>query len=104
MKFVKVIFVLLVAAAISAGAFWQFYLKEQHAFAQLATAYSAKMVCSCRFVAEREMASCLGDFTDDISQLTITENDHTITSKAPLGLSKDMATFEPGLGCTLVRP
>lgn len=104
MKVVKAIFIVFIGLALIAGAVWQFYLKEQREFALVATAYSAKMVCSCRFVAERSMDSCLTDFTEDISALTITENGNTITSIAPLGLSSDTAAFESGLGCTLVKP
>lgn len=101
---VKVILGSVIVLALALGAGWWFVIKPQAAFAKLATAYSAKQVCSCRFVAERPMDSCLGDFTEDISALTITETDQMITSKAPLGLSSDRAQFEPGLGCTLVRP
>ena len=104
MKFVKAILGVLIVLALVAAAVWHFYLKEQREFALVATAYSAKMICSCRFVAERSMNSCMTDFTEDISALTITENGTTITSKAPLGLSADTAAFESGLGCTLVKP
>lgn len=117
MKFVKVILIILASLSVAFGAFWQFYLKEQVAFAKVATAYGAKMVCSCRFVAEREMESCRGDFTEDVSQIDFDVSDHTaqkdgnilssrksVTASAPFGLSRDTAVFEPGLGCTLVKP
>ena len=117
MKFVKVILIILGVLAVSFVPFWQFYLKEQQAFAKVATAYGAKMVCSCRFVAEREMESCMGDFTEDVSQINFEVIDHTtqkdgntvkspksVTASAPFGLSEDTAVFEPGLGCTLVKP
>ena len=117
MKFVKVILIILAVLAVAFGAFWQFYLKEQVAFAKVATAYGAKMVCSCRFVAERDMESCMGDFTEDVSQIDFevvtrsaevdghtAKSKQSVTASAPFGLSKDTAVFEPGLGCTLVAP
>lgn len=104
MNLVKVILILSAVLAVVAAAVWQFWLKEQAHFARVATAYTAKQVCSCRFVAQRPLASCLTDFTDDISQLTITEDGERIISKAPLGLATNQARFEPGLGCTLERP
>lgn len=117
MKFVKAIFAVLIVLALIAAAVWHFYLKEQRQFALVATAYSAKMICSCRFVAERSMDSCMSDFTEDVSQLDFEVIDHrtkkddvtiklrrSVTASAPFGLSKDTAVFEPGLGCTLVKP
>lgn len=114
MKFVKIILIVLVVLAFVAGAVWQFWLKGQVDFAKIATAYGAKQVCSCRFVAEREFESCLGDFTADVSQLDfsisashvsengLSETDNTVTASVLGGLIKDEARFMPGLGCTLV--
>lgn len=116
MKFVKTILILLLILAVIGGAVWQFWLKGQVEFAKVATAYGAKQVCSCHFVAEREFDSCLGDFTEDISQVSfsvsssqVTENgvsraDRTVTASVLGGMIQDRARFEPGLGCTLERP
>ncbi len=104
MKYVKA---LLIAAAISTlifGAFWQFWLKDQIQFAKIGTAYGAKMVCSCRFVAGRPMESCRKDFTLDLSAINFSERDNTIKASVLGGLVKSEARFEPGLGCALVKP
>lgn len=82
-------------------AVWFFVLKPQLAFGQVASAYAAKQICSCRFVAERDMESCKSDFTEDISALTVTERDQSIETSALFELIKSSATFEQGLGCTL---
>lgn len=103
MKFVKGILILLAVLAVIAGAVWQFWLKGQIEFAKVGTAYGAKMVCSCLFVAEREFDSCLGDFTTDISLFDFTETETTVTASVLGGLVKNEARFEPGLGCTLVE-
>lgn len=116
MNSVKALLIGLAALIMIGAAVWQFWLKQQVAFAKVATAYGAKQVCSCLFVAEREFDSCLGDFTTDVSQVNfsvssseVTENgrsrtDNTVTADVLGGLVKNRARFEPGLGCTLERP
>ena len=101
MRLVKIFLVAGLFLALLAAGVWQFWLKEQRAFAQIATAYAAKQICSCRFVADRPMDSCLQDFTEDISALTIVETEQHISARAPLGLSSDQARFETHLGCVL---
>ena len=104
MKLVKVLLIILVVLAVIAAGFWRFFLRYQVPFAHIATAYSAKQVCSCRFVAGRDMESCMGDFTLDISAVTISEDDDVITAKVvPLAITSQ-ARFEEGLGCALVKP
>jgi hypothetical protein len=103
MKTVKVLLMLGAVLGLIAAGIWQFYFKGQAAYAQIAAAYTAKQVCSCRFIAKRELQSCLGDFTNDISALTITQQDKSITSKAPLGLAKARALYSPALGCALSK-
>ena len=116
MNAVKVLLITLAALIVIGAAVWQFWLKDQVEFADIASAYGAKQVCSCHFVAEREFDSCLGDFTEDISQVSfsvsssqVTENgvsssDRTVTASVLGGMIQDRARFEPGLGCTLERP
>lgn len=111
MKFAKAFLIVLAVLLVVGGLLWQFFLKEQVSFGQVASAYAAKQICSCRFVSEREMASCKTDFTQDISALTITETyidptgraDQSITASALGGAISAKATFEPGLGCVLVK-
>ena len=116
MKPVKALLIAALVLIVIGGAVWQFWLKQQVAFAQVATAYGAKLVCSCRFVAEREFDSCLGDFTTDVSAVsfkvtssrvtedgTKTAND-SVTASVMGGLIKNHARFAPGLGCTVVKP
>jgi len=95
------VFVLVLLVAGTVG--WQVWGKKQVEFAQIATAYSAKQICSCRFVAGREMSSCQNDFTLDISQLNISESGQTILSKAPLGMAHSKARYSPTLGCSLIH-
>ena len=116
MKFTKAFLILLAVLAIIGAAAWQLFLKDQIALGKVGGAYAAKQICSCRFVSEREMESCMTDFTpevqENLSQLTISESyidttgraDQSITASALGGLISETATFEPGLGCTLNKP
>ena len=103
MKLVKVFGVVAVVLAIGAGVGWQVWLKDQVAYARVATAYGAKMVCSCRFVAGREMDSCMRDFTVDISAVKVSEDEDTITTSVLGGAIKSRAVFQDGLGCALAN-
>jgi hypothetical protein len=63
------------------------------------------MVCSCRFVAERPMESCLTDFTTDLSQLKFEETADTVRASVLAGLvSAEARNTGPETGCTLVEP
>ena len=104
MKLVKVLLITLAVMLVLIVAGWQVWLKDQIAYAKVATAYGAKQVCSCLHVAERPMDSCMDDFTTDISAVSIAD-DGAITRASVLGgLVDAKARFEPGLGCTLAKP
>lgn len=101
MKIVKIVFVILAVLAVAAGSLWQFWAKDQVAFADIGTGYTAKQVCSCVFIAERSLESCKGDSLRDISQLSIEQGEDLITVSAARGLISNTARFQRGLGCTL---
>jgi len=104
MKLVKAFAIVLAVLGLAGGAVWQFFLRDQVTYARIATAYGAKMVCSCRFVAERPMESCLADFTVDISQITFVETGDTVRAKVLGGLVSSKArNTGPETGCTLVK-
>ncbi|MEM6898572.1 MAG: hypothetical protein AAF583_02215 [Pseudomonadota bacterium] len=104
MKFSRLVLIILAALVVGGTALWQFFLKGQLAYADIASAYVAKQTCSCRFVGERELDSCLGDFTQDVSILDIREGGgaatQSITASA-LGIVSATAVHQPGLGCVL---
>jgi hypothetical protein len=104
MKLVKVFAIGALVIAVASGLLWQFMFKGQVAYADAAAAYGAKMVCSCRFVAERPMESCLTDFTVDVSQITFAETGDTIRASVLGGLvSSEAKLTGPETGCTLVK-
>jgi hypothetical protein len=104
MKLVKAFATILVLLGVAGGLVWQFHFKDQVTFARIATAYGAKMVCSCRFVAERPMDSCMRDFTTDLSMITFQETGTTIRASVLGGLVSSRASQTGAeTGCTLVE-
>ena len=104
MKVVKVLLITFGVMLVLIGVGWQVWLKDQVAYAKIATAYGAKQVCSCLHVAERPMDSCMDDFTTDISAVRIADDGAVTRASVLGGLVDAKARFEPGLGCTLVKP
>ena len=110
MKNVKALLVAAGIAALATGAGIVFYPNQQAAHAdglahvEILTALGAKQVCSCLHVAGREMDSCQGDFTFDMSGISYTDEDNMTRASAQDGRVTAQAKFTPGLGCTLVGP
>ncbi|WP_303782840.1 hypothetical protein [Sandarakinorhabdus limnophila] len=73
--------------------------------AALASGYIAQVTCSCRFVSERDMASCDTDREPGTEIVQVEEDsaNRTITAKVPL-LSSRISRFDPEYGCTLDAP
>jgi hypothetical protein len=104
MKLVKAFAIGVILTGLAAGLAWQSFLKDQIAFARIASAYGAKMVCSCRFVAGRPMESCLTDFTADLSQIRFKEYGDTVRASVLGGLISSQArNTGPETGCTMVE-
>jgi hypothetical protein len=73
--------------------------------AALATGYVAHVVCSCRYVGGRDMASCETD-REPGTEIVQIEDDvakRTVTARVPL-LSSRTARFDPEYGCALDAP
>ncbi len=107
MKTIKVFLIVIGVLVAGGGLLWQFFLRGQVDYAQLATAYSAKQVCSCRFVAGRDMASCQTDFTENVSAVTLTEGrdeeGNFVRASVLWGAVSAEARHIDGMGCRVVR-
>ncbi|VAV87500.1 hypothetical protein MNBD_ALPHA06-1494 [hydrothermal vent metagenome] len=102
MKLVKGFLITGLILVVLGFASWQFFFRHKLEYIEIATAYTAKQVCSCRFVTGRDMDSCKGDFTADITQLEVIESGTQIIATAPLGVASSLAEYHPKLGCALV--
>jgi len=67
------------------------------------TAYSAKIMCSCVFISDRDQSSVLAEDLSSFGMADLNVNylDSTVTSDV-MGLAPRTAVFRDGLGCTLV--
>jgi len=70
--------------------------------AQAATAYSARVACSCRFVAQRELADCNKDKMPGMEWVSLSEDTEarSVTATIPF-LASETAVLRDGYGCVL---
>lgn len=90
----------LIIAAIGA-ALWAFR-EPIKGYAGVSTAYSARVACSCRFVAGRSLADCAKDKLAGMELVTLVDDTaaRSVTARFPL-MASTTATFREGYGCVL---
>ena len=95
------VLLVLVGALLAAG--WYFREPAQ-GYVQTATAYSARVACSCRFVAGRNLEDCEKDKLAGMELVTLVEDvdAQSVTARFPL-LSDDTAIYREGYGCVLEK-
>lgn len=73
--------------------------------AEVGAGYIAHVVCSCRYVGNRDMASCATDFEPgtEIVQADDDPERRQVTASVTL-LSRRTARFDPEYGCALDTP
>lgn len=93
--------VLLVLAAVWGGVKFTGTGKQ----AEIATGYVAHVVCSCRYVGGRDMASCATDFEPGMEIVEVEDDPERrrVTASVPL-LANRTAVFDPEHGCALDTP
>jgi len=91
---------LLAVIAIAALA-WSYRVPVQ-GYTNAATAYSARVACSCRFVAGRSLEDCSKDRLDGMELVTLVEDveSKSVTARFPL-ISENTASYREGYGCVL---
>ena len=70
--------------------------------AEVAVGYGARTACACRYLGNRDLASCATDFEPGMEMVRLSEDADArrITASVPLIASRS-ARFEAGYGCTL---
>ncbi|WP_206520154.1 hypothetical protein [Altererythrobacter sp. BO-6] len=95
--------ILLALAVVLVVLGWYYYTPAQ-AYAQTAAAYSARVACSCRFVAGRSLEDCEKDKLEGMELVTLVEDAEakSVTARFPL-IADDTAFYREGYGCVLEK-
>lgn len=93
--------VLLAIALLLAGLAYAFRAPI-NGYAGAGTAYSARVVCSCRFVAGRSLDDCAKDKLGGMEMVSLSDDVEakSVTARFPL-IRSDTATYRKGYGCVL---
>lgn len=85
------------------GAAWAFR-EPINGYGSIASAYSARVACSCRFVAGRSLDDCGKDKLTGMEAVTLVEDVETrsVTARFPL-VAEATATYREGYGCVLEK-
>ncbi|MGY6638194.1 MAG: hypothetical protein ACXIUO_13765 [Erythrobacter sp.] len=73
-------------------------------YSGVSTAYSARVACSCRFVAGRSLADCAKDKLSGMELVTLVDDPaaRSVTARFPL-MASTTATYREGYGCVLEK-
>lgn len=93
---------LLVVAGIAAALFA--YREPITGYAEVGTAYGARVACSCRFVAGRSLQDCEKDKLAGMELVTLVDDAEakSVTARFPL-VASATATYRQGYGCVLEK-
>ena len=89
------------AIVVALLALWLAFGGTAMGYANAATAYSARVACSCRFVAGRALEDCAKDKIGGMELVSLSEDVHAKSVTARLLLVSDTARIKPGYGCVL---
>lgn len=80
-------------------------LPTMRAYSQTGAAYSARVVCSCRFIGGRALGDCEKDLEPGMEIVSLSEAADTkrIDATVPL-LASESAEYRAGWGCVLMTP
>jgi hypothetical protein len=91
---------LVLGAIVISSVVWS--LRDDVAYAQIATGYAAKTTCSCRHVSGRTLESCVADFPADArGNIAVTEEGDRIRTSVLFGAISAEAIYEDGFGCRI---
>lgn len=97
------LWMLAVLALAIGGAAWAFR-EPIDGYGTTASAYSARVACSCRFVAGRSLEDCGKDKLAGMEAVTLVEDVRakSVTARFPL-VAEATATYREGYGCVLEK-
>jgi len=93
---------LLVGLGLAAALFA--YREPITGYADVGTSYAARVTCSCRFVAGRDMEDCEKDKLEGMELVTLVDDAEakSVTARFPL-VTSNTATYREGYGCVLEK-
>ena len=95
----------LLALAVIALATIAWMWPSLRAYSQTGAAYSARVVCSCRYIGGRELGDCEKDLEPGMEVVSLSEAADTkrIDATVPL-IAAESAEYRDGWGCVLMTP
>lgn len=92
---------LVLTAIVLSSVAWS--LRDDLAYAQLATGYAAKQTCSCLHVSGRTLESCMADFPADARRmLAIEQEERIVRASVAFGVISAEAVYEEEYGCSFI--
>lgn len=93
-------FLLAIGASVAVAAYA--YREPINGYAQVGSAYAARVACSCRFVAGRSLEDCEKDKLAGMELVTLVDDPEakSVTARFPL-VASNTATYREGYGCVL---
>ena len=90
----------IIALVVGVGAFA--FRSEIDGYGSVSAAYSARVACSCRYVAGRPLEDCKKDKLAGMEAVTLVEDGESksVTARFPL-VASATATYRKGYGCVL---
>lgn len=90
---------LIFVAAGAGAAIWT--LRDDFAYAQIASGYAAKQTCSCVHVSGRPLSSCIGEFPPEArGQIEVSQDGEVVRASVLFGVISAEARYEEGFGCS----
>ena len=84
------------------GAAWLAWGEGLRKTGGVGSAYAARVACSCRFVAGRDLDDCAKDKLEGMELISLSENvaAKSVTASIPF-VASDTASYREGYGCVL---
>ena len=82
------------------GSAWAFR-EPINGYGSIASAYSARVGCSCRFVAGRSLEDCAKDKVGGMELVSLSEDIEEKSVTARMLVISDTARMKPGYGCVM---
>ncbi|MEM1051474.1 MAG: hypothetical protein AAGI28_05195 [Pseudomonadota bacterium] len=98
----RIILLVLLLTVVSVAVLAWFNRGPIEGYAGVSTSYAARVACSCRFVARRDLTDCAKDKLAGMELVSLSENPEaqSVTASIPF-VNATTATNRPGYGCVL---